>query len=78
MLRLSKGEKIFYTIIIIALLMVNPPILNIINGYAKTNPLMLGYPTLWIWLQFWYGVVVAAFLVGVLKIANWKKEYEEK
>mgnify|MGYP006910580472 CR=1 FL=1 len=71
---MKKSEKIFAAICIIGLLMVNPPILNVVNSYAKANPLTAGWPTLWIWLEFWYTAVIASFLIAVVKIKNWQKE----
>lgn len=73
----TKGERILYVILLITLVMVNPPIINLVNDYAKENPLIMNYPTLWIWLQLWYLIGIIAFLVAALKIGNWNKEYEE-
>ena len=77
MMNLTKCEKIFFAIISISLLMVNPPILGLINTFAQSTPLMWGYPTLWLWLEFWYVVAIVTFLVGVIKIKNWQKTYSE-
>lgn len=55
--------------------MVNPPIMNVVNNYVKTKPLLWGYPTLWLWLQFWYIVAIITFLIGAIKLESWKKEY---
>ncbi|HHV46106.1 MAG TPA: hypothetical protein GXX53_04250 [Tissierellia bacterium] len=74
-MRLSKGEKIVYALLILSLIMINPPILNLINNYAKQNPLTGNFPTLWLWLQIWYVVAMASFLIGAAKIKNWKKDY---
>lgn len=74
-MRLSKGEKIVYVILIISLIMLNPPFINLVNNYAKNKPLTMNFPTLWLWLQLWYTVSIAAFLVGAIKINNWKKDY---
>lgn len=74
-MKLSKGEKIVYSILILSLIMINPPILNLVNNYAKENPLIWNFPTLWLWLQLWYIVAITAFLIGAIKIKSWKKEY---
>lgn len=71
----SKGEIAFYIILIISLVMLNPPILNIINKYAYKNPLTFGFPTLWVWLEFWYIVLIIDFLVSAIKLKSWKIEY---
>ena len=71
----SKGEIIFYTIIVLVLIMVNPPVLSLINTYAAAHPITFGYPTLWIWLEFWYVVAIVDFLVAAIKLKSWKTEY---
>ena len=77
MKHLSKGEIIVYTILIISLIMVNPPIINLVNDYAIQVPMMLGQPTLFLWLQGWFVLAIAAFLIGAIKIKRWKKEYKD-
>jgi len=74
-MKISKGEKKVYAILIISLIMLNPPVLNIVNNYAKIKPLTWNYPTLWLWLQLWYLIAIITFLLGAIKIDNWKKEY---
>lgn len=74
-MKLSLGEKIVYAIFILVLIMVNPPVLNLVNNYALQQPFTLGWPTLLVWLDFWYVVAIAAFLIGILKIKSWKKDY---
>lgn len=74
-MKISKGEKRLYIILILSLIMVNPPVLNVINNYAKENPILWNYPTLWLWLQFWYIIGIIAFLIGAIKIKSWNKEY---
>ena len=76
-MRLSKGEKIVYGIFILVLIMVNPPIVNLVSDFAKTHPFVLGWPTLLVWLDVWYVAAIVAFLVGVLKIKAWKKDYDD-
>lgn len=76
-MRLSKGEKIVYGIFILVLIMVNPPIVNLVSDFAKPHPFVLGWPTLLVWLDVWYAAAIVAFLVGVLKIKAWKKDYDD-
>lgn len=76
-MRLSKGEKIVYACFVLVLLMVNPPIVNLVSDYAKTHPFVFGWPTLLVWLNAWYLIAIVAFLIGVLKIKSWKKDYED-
>lgn len=71
---MSKGEKIFYGIVIAMIIAVNPPILNLINNYSANNLLTLGFPTFWLWLEFWYVLVAVAFLIAAINLKKWKDE----
>ncbi len=73
----SKGEKLVYGTFILVLIMVNPPVLNVINRYAIQKPFTMGWPTLLVWLDFWYVAAIAAFLAGALKIKSWNKDYRK-
>lgn len=76
-MKLSTGEKVVYAIFALVLVMVNPPILNSINNYALEKPFTFGWPTMLVWLDFWYIVAVVDFLVGVITIKSWKKDYDK-
>ena len=71
----DKNENIVYIILIISLIMVNPPIINLVNNYVKANPIMLGFPTMWLWLQLWFVIPIIAFLIGAITLEGWQKEY---
>ncbi len=70
---LSLGEKIFYVIIILAIILSNPPILNIVNEYCKTHPLTLSFPTFWLYLEIVWTIVIVSFAIAALKIEKWRK-----
>ncbi len=71
---MSRGEKIFYSVIILMVIMCNPPVMAFVNKWAIKKPITLGFPTFWVWLQFWYIIGVVAFLIAVIKIDHWKKD----
>jgi len=71
MKKISRGEIIFYIIIVFSVIMVNPPIIGIVNQYTIQNPLTFNFPTLWIWLQFWYVVMIISFLISAIKLKRW-------
>ena len=50
----SLGHKLFYAVLIVSVLMVNPPIVFWFNDYCVEHPLLLGWPTMYIWLEFWF------------------------
>ncbi len=77
-MKLSANEKAVYAVFILVLIMVNPPIVNIVSDYATSHPFILGWPTLLVWLNVWYIVAIIDFLVGVLVIRSWKKDYNEE
>jgi len=78
MKKFSSGEIAFYVIIVISLVMVNPPILGMINSYAIENPLTFRLPTLWVWLQFWYALMIVSFLVSAIRIKRWSCYQDNK
>lgn len=73
-----KKEKFYLGVFLVVLLAVNPPVLNIINNYARENLLTFGYPTVWVWLTFWYTVAMVVFLIGAFLLPAWNKpKYKE-
>ena len=78
MKKLSRGEIVFYAIILFSLVMVNPPVLMFINQYAIGTPLTFRLPTLWVWLQFWYVLMIISFLVAAIRIKRWRCYQDEK
>jgi hypothetical protein len=70
---MTLGEKVLITIVIIAIILSNPPILNIVNEYCKTHPLTLGFPTLWLYLEIIWTIVIISFAIAALKIKKWKE-----
>ena len=77
-MKLSTNEKAVYAIFLLVLIMVNPPVVNLVSDYAGTHPFILGWPTLLVWLNAWYIIALIDFLVGVLTIRSWKKDYNEE
>lgn len=72
MKKMTRGEIAFYAILVLCMVMVNPPILGIINRYAMENPLTFSFPTIWLWLQFWYSLMIVSFLVAAIRIKRWR------
>lgn len=67
----QKGVVWFFIILILGVLMVNPPILPLVNQYCTAHPMTFGWPTLFLWLEFWYIVMIADFLVSAIKLKAW-------
>ena len=53
-----SGHKLFYAVLIVSVLMVNPPIVFWFNDYCVEHPLLFGWPTMYIWLEFWFLVMI--------------------
>ncbi len=71
---MSRAEKIFYFIIILMVVMANPPVMIWVNNLARKVPLLFGFPTFWVWLEFWYTLGVVAFAVAAWKIDKWNRD----
>ncbi|RLF82209.1 hypothetical protein DRN44_04515 [Thermococci archaeon] len=71
---MTTGEKIFFFIVLVALILSNPPVLTYVNNYCKTHPLTLGLPTFWVYLTSVWTVVIVAFGIAAWKLEAWNKE----
>jgi len=72
---MGKSEKWFYVILLLWLLMVNPPVVTWVNEYARSHPLTFGWPTLWVWLEFWYVAGIAGFALAAAKLPAWNRDH---
>jgi hypothetical protein len=64
---MNRYEKVVLISTVIAIFFTNPPILNIVNNYCKSNPLIFGWPTIWLYLTAVWTVVICIFAVMVSK-----------
>lgn len=67
----STGSKLFYAVLVFSVLMVNPPIVFWVNDYCVEHPLLFGWPTMYLWLEFWFLVMIADFLLAAYKLKSW-------
>ena len=67
----SLGHKLFYATLFVSVLMVNPPIVFWVNDYCTAHPLTFGWPTMYLWLEFWFLVMIANFVVAAWKLKAW-------
>lgn len=61
----------FYIILMLSVLMVNPPILPFVNTYCAALPYDLWLADAVLWLEFWYAVMILDFLWGALRLKSW-------
>lgn len=64
-------RKLFFLILIIAIVMVNPPVVYWVNDYCIANPITCGWPTMFWWLEFWFVVMIIDFAVAAWKLPEW-------
>lgn len=74
-MRPKFAEKVLIAAAIIAVLLSNPPIITYINDYCKTSLLVLGVPTLWLYLTSIWSTVILIFIIAATVT---KEEEEEK
>lgn len=74
----KKENIIVATYFAFTLLMTNPPVVNWISKYAESNPLVMGWPTVWVWLQFWYMAMIGGLIYFGLKFKSWNVDYIEE
>ena len=74
----KKDTFWFYLILVVSVLMVNPPILYWFNEYCIDHPITLGWPTMYVWLEFWYVVMIADFLFCAWKLKCWDCSQDKK
>ncbi len=75
---MRRESRIVWGFFLFTILMVNPPVLTWLNPLFEARPLMGGWPTMWLYLTFWYVVMFAGFLFFALKFESWKVEPLEK
>ena len=74
----SKGTLWFFLILVVSVLMVNPPIVYLFNDYCVENPITFGWPTMFLWLELWYTVMVVDFIVAAAKLKAWDCHQDQK
>lgn len=70
--RLRRETSLVLIALAIPLVMANPPVIGLVNAYAGEEPLTLGVPTVWLWLQIWYGVMLAELVFFAARLPSWQ------
>ncbi len=74
----SSGQKLFYAVLLLGVVMVNPPVVYWVNDYCAGHPLLFGWPTMYLWLEFWYLVMIVDFVLAAWKLKGWDCRQDEK
>ena len=64
-------KSVFYFVLFLSVIMVNPPVVYWVNDYCIAHPLTFGWPTMFWWLEFWYVVMIADFGIAALTMKSW-------
>ncbi|MQA06703.1 MAG: hypothetical protein GEV07_29705 [Streptosporangiales bacterium] len=70
--RLRRDTIVVVVALGIPLLLVNPPIIGWVSDYAASNPITLGQPTIWLWLELWYAVMLVELVLFAVKLPSWQ------
>lgn len=76
--RLRRESALVLGALAVPLVLTNPPIIGLIDGYAESNPLTLGFPTFWLWLELWYAVMLVELIVFAVRLPSWQAHYLEE
>lgn len=62
----------------VPLAMTNPPIIGLVSDYSADNPITFGFPTFWLWLQVWYGLMLILLIVFAIWMPSWRSDRLEE
>jgi hypothetical protein len=75
---LRRENRLVFGTLAVPLVMTNPPVIGWVSDYAASTPVLLGQPTFWLWLQFWYVVMLALFVFFAVRLPSWQAEVVEE
>ncbi|HEX6988262.1 MAG TPA: hypothetical protein VF282_02240 [Bacillota bacterium] len=75
---IKRENRLVWVFFLVTVLMVNPPILYWLNGWFQARPLLMGWPTLWLYLTFWYVVMLGGFVYFAARLPSWQAELIEE
>jgi hypothetical protein len=75
---LRRENRLVFGSLAVPLVMTNPPIIGWVSDYAAAEPVLLGQPTVWLWLQFWYVVMLGLFVWFAVRLPSWQTELVEE
>jgi len=71
-------KRILEVIPLICMAALNPPILSIVNSYAKHHPFIGSFPTLYVWNYTWFAILLTALTALALTSPSWAGAEIEK
>lgn len=74
----KQERKTVWIFFLITILMVNPPVLTWANEWVKQMPLLFGWPTLWLYLTFWYVVMWGGLVYFAISFKSWQVDFLEE
>lgn len=76
--QLRRENILVFVALGIPVVLVNPPFIGWVNDYAASNPLTLGQPTIWLWLEVWFAVMLVELILFAAKLPSWQAHYLEE
>lgn len=74
----NRENAIAWAFFLVTVLAVNPPVLTAVNRYFVIQPLLAGWPTMWLYLTFWYVVMLIGFVFFAMRFRSWQVEGLER
>ena len=65
------NKRWFFIVLLFAVVMVNPPVVYWANDWCRDNPILFGWPSMFLWLEFWFAVMIADFVLAALYLPEW-------
>lgn len=76
--QLRRETAFVFVALAIPLVMTNPPVIGWVNDYATSQPLTLGQPTVWVWLELWFAVMLVELVLFAARLPSWQAHYLEE
>ncbi|RLI44829.1 hypothetical protein DRO69_06485 [Candidatus Bathyarchaeota archaeon] len=71
-------KRILEVVPLICIVTLNPPILSIVNSYAKHHPFIGSFPTIYVWNYTWFAILLIALTTLALTSSSWSGDEIEK
>lgn len=69
--RERNERRVLTTTFVGLLLLANPPLLLVVNDYARQSPLTFGWPTLWVYMWFLTAITLLVWLWAAARARLW-------
>ena len=71
-------KRILEAFPLVCIAALNPPILSIVNSYAKQHPFIGSFPTLYVWNYTWFALLLITLTILAITSPSWSGVEIEK